>query len=60
MQFIRQQIVPLITILIALFALVAVTARSFIDADLAQPAPIETIDSLTTSSLTNNVTHKTF
>ena len=41
MQFIRQQIVPLVTILIALFALVVVSARSFIDTDLAQPAPIE-------------------
>ncbi|WP_308255593.1 hypothetical protein [Geminocystis sp. GBBB08] len=43
MNFIRQQIVPLITILIALFALVTVTARSFIDSDLATPAPIENI-----------------
>ncbi len=43
MQFIRQQIVPLVTILIALFALVTVTARSFIDTDLAAPAPMENI-----------------
>lgn len=43
MQFIRQQIIPFITIAIALFALVAVTARSFIATDLAAPAPIETI-----------------
>ncbi|WP_330204946.1 hypothetical protein [Cyanobacterium sp. Dongsha4] len=43
MQFIRQQIIPFITIAIALFALVAVTARSFIATDLAEPAPIETI-----------------
>ncbi|MBF2057996.1 MAG: hypothetical protein IGQ45_12465 [Cyanobacterium sp. T60_A2020_053] len=43
MQFIRQQIVPLVTILIALFALVAVSARSFMETDLAQPAPIETV-----------------
>ena len=43
MQFFRQQIVPLVTILIALFGLVAVTARSFIKTDLAAPAPIETI-----------------
>ncbi len=45
MQFIRQQIVPFITIAIALFALVAVTARSFIATDLAAPAPIEDVTS---------------
>ena len=43
MQFFRQQIVPLVTILIALFGLVAVTARSFISTDLAAPAPLESI-----------------
>lgn len=43
MGFIRQQIVPLVTIIIALFALVVVSARSFIGSDLASPAPIETI-----------------
>lgn len=43
MQFIRQQIVPLITILIALFALVVVSARGFIKTDLAAPAPIENV-----------------
>jgi hypothetical protein len=43
MQFFRQQIVPLVTILIALFGLFVVTARSFINTDLAAPAPIETI-----------------
>jgi hypothetical protein len=43
MNFIRQQIVPFVTILIALFALVTVTARSFIDKDLAAPAPIENV-----------------
>lgn len=46
MNFIRQQIVPLITILIALFALVAVSARSFIKTDLAEPAPIENVYSV--------------
>lgn len=51
MQFIRQQIVPLVTILIALFALVTVSARSFIDTDLAQPAPMEQLT--TNSSLSN-------
>ncbi len=43
MDFIRQQIVPLVTILIALFALVVVSARSFIGTDLAQPAPVQTV-----------------
>ncbi|AFZ53642.1 hypothetical protein VKI21_15610 [Cyanobacterium aponinum UTEX 3222] len=50
MQFIRQQIIPFITIAIALFALVAVTARSFIATDLAEPAPIETITGSSESS----------
>lgn len=43
MNFIRQQIVPLVTIIIALFGLFVVTARSFIDTDLAAPAPIESV-----------------
>ena len=43
MDFFRQQIVPIVTIIIALLGLVVVTARSFIGADLAQPAPLETI-----------------
>jgi len=50
MQFIRQQIVPFLTILIALFALVAVSARSFIKTDLAEPAPVENIYCGNTSS----------
>ena len=54
MGFFRQQIVPLVTILIALFGLVAVTARSFISTDLAQPAPIETIYTQSTSSTSSN------
>lgn len=45
MQFIRQQIIPFLTIAIALFALVVVTARSFIATDLAAPAPGENITS---------------
>jgi hypothetical protein len=43
MQFFRQQIVPLLTILIALFGLVVVTARGFISTDLSAPAPLEII-----------------
>ena len=43
MDFFRQQIVPIFTILIALLGLIVVTARSFISTDLAQPAPLETI-----------------
>lgn len=43
MQFFRQHILPLLTVLICLFALIVVTARSFITTDLAAPAPIENI-----------------
>ena len=44
MQFFRQYISPLLVILICLFALVAVSIRSFLPSDLAAPAPIEDIN----------------
>jgi len=50
MQFIRQQVVPIVTILIAIFALVATSARGFMKIDLAQPAPIENIYSDNTTT----------
>ncbi|WP_206813775.1 hypothetical protein [Chroococcus sp. FPU101] len=47
MSFFRQHIAPLITVLIFLFALVAVSARSFLPSDLSQPAPITENQSIT-------------
>jgi hypothetical protein len=44
MNFLRQYITPLITVLIFLLALVAVSARIFLPSDLAAPAPVELED----------------
>jgi len=41
MAIIRQYIAPLIAILVFFVALVAVSARIFLPADMAAPAPIE-------------------
>lgn len=41
MAFLRQVIAPLLIVLVFLVALVAVTARAFLPADMAAPAPIE-------------------
>ncbi|MEG4799165.1 hypothetical protein QUB63_01795 [Microcoleus sp. ARI1-B5] len=41
MTIIRQYIAPLIAILVFFVALVAVSARIFLPADMAAPAPIE-------------------
>ena len=46
MQIFRQYLLPFLTILICLFALVVVSARSFLDSDLAKPAPTEEIEFL--------------
>lgn len=43
MAFFRQYIIPLLTVLIFLIALVAVSARIFLPSDLAAPAPISAI-----------------
>ena len=40
MNFFRQYITPLLTVLIFLLALVAVSARIFLPSDLAAPAPV--------------------
>ncbi|AFZ33965.1 hypothetical protein Sta7437_0353 [Stanieria cyanosphaera PCC 7437] len=40
MNFFRQYLTPLLTILIFLVALVAVSARIFLPSDLAAPAPV--------------------
>ncbi|MBR8830954.1 MAG: hypothetical protein N5P05_001894 [Chroococcopsis gigantea SAG 12.99] len=41
MSFFRQYIAPLLTVIIFLIALVAVSARIFLPSDLSAPAPIE-------------------
>jgi hypothetical protein len=43
MQIFRQYIAPLIVVLIFAIALVAVSARIFLPADMAAPAPIEEV-----------------
>ncbi len=44
MTIFRQYIAPLLVVLIFLFALVAVSARIFIPADMAAPAPVEQVN----------------
>ncbi len=44
MAIFRQYIAPLLAVLVFLFALVAVSARIFLPADMAAPAPIEEVD----------------
>jgi hypothetical protein len=44
MAIFRQYIAPFLIVLVFLVALVAVGARSFLSADMAAPAPIETVD----------------
>jgi hypothetical protein len=46
MAFFRQYIAPLFIVLIFLVALLAVTARAFLPADMAQPAPTEEVGAL--------------
>ncbi|NJM75179.1 MAG: hypothetical protein HC852_04580 [Acaryochloridaceae cyanobacterium RU_4_10] len=41
MTFFRQNIAPLLIVLMFLVALVAVSARAFLPSDMAQPAPVE-------------------
>jgi hypothetical protein len=43
MAIFRQYIVPLLVVLVFLFALVAVSARIFLPSDMAAPAPIEEV-----------------
>ncbi|WP_017652005.1 hypothetical protein [Fortiea contorta] len=43
MAIFRQYIAPLLVVLVFLFALVAVSARIFLPADMAAPAPIENV-----------------
>jgi hypothetical protein len=43
MAFFRQYIAPFLVVLIFLVSLVAVSARIFLPADMAQPAPVEEV-----------------
>lgn len=45
MTFFRQYIIPVIVLLGFLVALVAVSARIFLPSDMAEPAPIEEVES---------------
>ncbi len=47
MAIFRQYIAPLLIVLTFLFALVAVSSRIFLPADMAAPAPIEEVGRLT-------------
>jgi hypothetical protein len=44
MAIFRQYIAPLLVVLVFLFALVAVSARIFIPADMAAPAPTQEVN----------------
>ncbi len=44
MAIFRQYIAPLLTFLVFLIALAAVSARIFLPSDMAAPAPIEDVD----------------
>lgn len=44
MSIFRQYIAPLIVVLIFLFSLVVVSARIFLPADMAAPAPVEELE----------------
>ena len=44
MAFFRQYLLPILTIIVFLVALVAVSARIFLPSDLAAPAPLENIE----------------
>lgn len=45
MAFLRQYVAPFLIFLVFLVALVAVSIRSFLPADMAAPAPIESVNS---------------
>jgi len=44
MVFLRQYVAPFLILLVFLVALLAVTVRSFLPADMAAPAPMEEIN----------------
>jgi hypothetical protein len=55
MSIIRQYIAPLIATLIFFAALVAVSARIFLPADMAAPAPIEEVTPEKQASAVNSI-----
>ncbi len=48
MAIFRQYIAPFLILLVFLVALLAVSARAFLPSDMAQPAPIEDVESAST------------
>ena len=50
MAIFRQYILPFLIVLVFFVALVAVSARIFLPADMAAPAPIEGVDSASVSA----------
>lgn len=42
--FIQQYVVPALILVVFLFTLVVVSARSFIPGDMAQPAPVDPVE----------------
>jgi hypothetical protein len=56
MTFLRQNIAPLLIVMVFLFALVAVSARIFLPTDMSAPAPLTgVISSLLTIALTAHI-----
>lgn len=55
MAFFRQYIAPLFVVLVFLVALVAVSARIFLPADMAAPAPVEGLSLQTPAIVTKQV-----
>ncbi|MBD2462142.1 hypothetical protein H6G89_13905 [Oscillatoria sp. FACHB-1407] len=52
MAIFRQYIAPLLVVLVFLLALVVVSARIFLPADMAAPAPIEEVDQVSSVEAT--------
>jgi hypothetical protein len=48
MAIFRQYILPLLVVLVFMLALVAVSARIFLPADMAAPAPVEEVGQVST------------
>jgi hypothetical protein len=55
MAFFRQYVAPFVVVLIFLVALLAVSVRIFLPSDMAAPAPIEDVESVSQQGLAPNV-----
>ncbi|MEN9226975.1 MAG: hypothetical protein Q6L60_08010 [Thermostichus sp. HHBFW_bins_43] len=51
MNILRQYVFPALILLVFLFTLVVVSIRSFLPGDMAQPAPIEDLPSVSLSAV---------